>query len=69
MPQTGYPKQDTPNTTGAAEASEPHQLAPRIESDPAILGGNLVIQGSRLSVEALLGQMASGYRRADLLDA
>lgn len=47
----------------------PRELAPRIESDPSILRGKPIIQGTRLSVELVLEQLASGYSIADVLDA
>ena len=48
---------------------EPRQLAARIVSDPGILRGKPVIQGSRLSVEKILENLACGDTFADLLDA
>lgn len=48
---------------------EPRQLASRIVSDPGILGGKPVIQGSRLSVEKILENIACGDTFDDLLDA
>jgi uncharacterized protein (DUF433 family) len=48
---------------------EPRQLAPRIVSDPGILRGKPVIQGSRLSVEKVLENLACGDTFADLIDA
>lgn len=51
------------------EANGPRQLAPRIEADPKIVGGKPVIAGTRLSVEIILEQLASGYTFEDLLDA
>jgi uncharacterized protein (DUF433 family) len=47
----------------------PRQLAPRIESDPDILGGKPVIAGSRLSVETILENLACGDTYEDLLDS
>ncbi len=47
----------------------PRQLHPRIESDPGILHGKPIIQGSRLTVETILENVASGYSFDDLLDA
>lgn len=44
-------------------------LYPRIVSKPGILCGKPVIEGTRLSVEAILLNLASGYTRDDLLDA
>lgn len=44
-------------------------LYPRIVSKPGILYGKPVIEGTRLSVEAILHNLASGYTRDDLLDA
>ena len=48
---------------------EPRQLAFRIVSDPDILRGKPVIQGSRLSVEKILENLACGDTFDDLLDA
>ena len=47
----------------------PRQLAPRIESDPDILGGKPVIAGSRLSVETILENLACGDTYEDVLDS
>ncbi len=47
----------------------PLQLAPRIVSDPGILQGKPVIQGSRLSVEKILENLACGDTFDVLLDA
>lgn len=52
---------------GSQEA--PRHLAPRIESDPDILGGKPVIAGSRLSVEIILENLACGDTYEDLLDS
>ncbi len=43
------------------------QLAPRIESSPHRVGGKPVIAGTRMSVELLLEELASGYTFDDLL--
>jgi uncharacterized protein (DUF433 family) len=45
------------------------QLAPRIESSPQRVGGKPVIAGTRMSVELLLEELASGYTVDDLLHA
>jgi len=45
------------------------QLYPRIVSKPGILYGKPVIEGTRLSVEAILQNLASGYSYDELLDA
>ena len=45
------------------------QLAPRIESDPDILGGKPVIAGSRLSIETIFENLACGDTYEDLLDS
>jgi len=45
------------------------ELAPRIESDPHILHGKPIVQGTRLSVESIFENLAGGYSLADLLDA
>jgi uncharacterized protein (DUF433 family) len=45
------------------------QLYPRIVSEPGILYGKPVIEGTRLSVETILQNLASGYTHDDLLDA
>lgn len=51
-----------------APDSEPaRQLAPRIESSPYRVGGKPVIAGTRMSVELLLEELASGYTFDDLL--
>lgn len=47
----------------------PRQLAPRIESDPDILGGKPVIAGSRLSVATILENLACGDTYEDVLDS
>ena len=47
----------------------PRQLAPRIESDPDILGGKPVIAGSRLSVETILENLVCGDTYVDVLDS
>ena len=53
----------------SANSPHPRELAPRIESDPGILHGKPIIQGTRLSVESVLERLASGYSLTDLLDA
>lgn len=40
---------------------------PRIIRDPTILAGKPVVQGTRLSVEHLIGLMADGWSEADIL--
>lgn len=55
-----------------SEYTNPDQtrhLYPRIVSKPGILYGKPVVEGTRLSVEVILQQFASGYTRDDLLDA
>jgi uncharacterized protein (DUF433 family) len=47
----------------------PRQLAPRIESDPDILGGKPVVAGIRLSVETILENLACGDSYEDVLDS
>ena len=37
---------------------------PRIELDPTVLAGKPVIQGTRLSVEFIIGLMADGWSEA-----
>jgi len=51
-----------------ADAGQPRQLYPGIESDPDILYGKPVIQGSRLSVEVVLENLASGDTFDDLME-
>ncbi len=51
------------------DLARPRELAPHIESDPHILHGKPIIQGTRLSVESIFERLASGYSLADLLDA
>jgi uncharacterized protein (DUF433 family) len=41
----------------------------RIVSDHAVLGGKLVVKGTRISVEFLLELFASGATRADVLNS
>ena len=48
---------------------KPRLLAPRIESDPEIMRGKPVIQGSRLTVEKILENLSCGDTFDDLLDA
>jgi uncharacterized protein (DUF433 family) len=38
----------------------------RIVLDPAILAGKLVIRGTRLSVDFVIGLMADGWKEADI---
>ena len=59
-----HPKQA--EQQGANEQTR--QLYPRIESDPAILHGKPVIQGTRLSVEVLLENIAGGDSFDQLLE-
>jgi uncharacterized protein (DUF433 family) len=40
----------------------------RITRDPAVLVGKPVIRGHRLSVEQILGHLASGWTEAELLE-
>jgi uncharacterized protein (DUF433 family) len=40
---------------------------PRIVLDPDILAGKPVVQGTRLSVEFIIGLMADGWSEADIL--
>jgi len=40
---------------------------PRITLDPKVLAGKPVIQGTRLSVEFIIGLMADGWSAADIL--
>jgi uncharacterized protein (DUF433 family) len=56
-------------THSEAQQGHPRQLHPRIESDSGILQGKPIIQGSRLTVETILENVASGYSFDDLLDA
>src|SRR5579884_3315399 len=57
------------NQSEHMNTDQTRQLSPRIVSKPGILYGKPVIEGTRLSVEALLHNLASGYTRDDLLDA
>lgn len=41
----------------------------RIASNPAILAGKPIISGTRISVELILGCMASGWSREEVLEA
>lgn len=41
-------------------------LAPRIISDPAVLGGAPVLAGTRIPVWLILGRFAAGEREADV---
>jgi uncharacterized protein (DUF433 family) len=43
-------------------------LASRITSDPAILGGRPIIRGMRIRVSDILGYLAAGDTRETLLD-
>ena len=45
------------------------KLEPRITADPKILVGKLIVRGTRLSVDFLLGLMADGWSEADILDS
>jgi uncharacterized protein (DUF433 family) len=40
---------------------------PRIKLDPKVLVGKPVIQGTRLSVEFVIGLMADGWSEAEIL--
>lgn len=40
---------------------------PRIVLDPKVLAGKPVISGTRLSVEFIIGLMADGWSKADIL--
>jgi uncharacterized protein (DUF433 family) len=40
---------------------------PRIALDPQVLSGKPVIQGTRLSVEFVIGLMAEGWSESDIL--
>ncbi len=40
---------------------------PPITLDPSVLAGKLVIRGSRLSVEFVIGLLADGWSEADIL--
>lgn len=51
------------------QENKTRQLAPRIMSNPNIMLGKPVIQGSRLTVEQLLDNLACGDTFADLQDA
>ena len=48
--------------------AQARQLYPRIESDPDILHGKPVIQGTRMSVEVILDNLAGGDTFDDLLE-
>jgi uncharacterized protein (DUF433 family) len=48
--------------------AQARQLYPRIESDPEILHGKPVIQGTRMSVEVILDNLAGGDTFDDLLE-
>jgi uncharacterized protein (DUF433 family) len=41
----------------------------RIVSDPNVLLGKPVVEGTRLSVELILDKLSEGWSNADLLDA
>jgi uncharacterized protein (DUF433 family) len=43
-------------------------VARRIVSDPEILGGKPVIEGTRLSVEHILGLMSHGMSHAEIIE-
>lgn len=57
------------NHSKNTNTDQARQLYPRIVSKPGILYGKPVVEGTRLSVEAILQHLASGYTRDDLLDA
>ena len=40
---------------------------PRITIDPAVLAGKPVVRGTRLSVEFVIGLLADGWNRAEIL--
>jgi uncharacterized protein (DUF433 family) len=50
-----------------ADDHRPTPIESRIALDPDVLVGKPVIRGTRLSVEFLLGLMASGWSMADIL--
>jgi len=41
---------------------------PRITLDPNVLAGKPVVQGTRLSVEFVIGLLADGWSEAEILD-
>jgi uncharacterized protein (DUF433 family) len=41
--------------------------AARIVLDPAVLGGKPVVAGTRLSVEFIVGLLAEGWERSDIV--
>ena len=43
-------------------------LLSRITSDPAVMAGKPVVRGTRLTVEFLLGLLASGATAEEILD-
>jgi uncharacterized protein (DUF433 family) len=57
------------NHSNNTNTDQTRHLYPRIVSKPGILYGKPIIEGTRLSVEAILLNLASGYSRDDLLDA
>ncbi len=57
------------NNNENTSTDQTRHLYPRIVSKPGILYGKPVVEGTRLSVEAILQNLASGYTRDDLLDA
>lgn len=57
------------NNSENTNTGQTRRLYPRIVSKPGILYGKPVIEGTRLSVEAILQNLASGYTLDDLLDA
>ena len=42
-------------------------LLTRISADPRIFGGKPIVRGMRISVEAVLGQLAQGATHAEIL--
>ena len=43
------------------------KTAPRVISNPAILGGKLVVKGTRISVEFILELMTSGMTVSEII--
>lgn len=52
-----------------SQEGETRQLAPRITSNPNVMRGKPVIQGSRLTVEKVLENLACGDTFAEIQDA